>query len=357
MSKRITIKDIAKLAGVSVGTVDRVLYNRGSVSEASRIAIEKAIEKMEYKPNIHVSALALRKTYKLCITIPQFTEGEYWDALESGIKRAIEKYEGVDISVKFFYYNQFDIYDCRKTFDEVSKYDADAVIIGPTFRDETIYLVSQLEYLKIPYVFVDSVVENTSPLAFFVADPYTCGYIMSKLITGLTPYNSELVLFQAERIGDESANTTILRKRGFLAYLKDKKLTNKLHSVMYSALDSSRNDKLIGDYFEKNPNIHGAIVLNSRGHVIADYFEKKNINNIKLVCIDMTEKNIHAIKSGYIDYLICQRPEAQGYLATKSIIEFLVYRLSFKVDNYLPLDILVNETVCLYEEFNNIDYL
>ncbi len=55
MSKRITIKDIAKLAGVSVGTVDRVLYNRGSVSEASRTAIEKAIEKMEYKPNIHVS--------------------------------------------------------------------------------------------------------------------------------------------------------------------------------------------------------------------------------------------------------------------------------------------------------------
>ena len=356
MSKRITIKDIAKLAGVSVGTVDRILYNRGSVSEANKAAIEYAIAKLEYKPNIHVSALALRKTYKLCVSIPQFSKGEYWDALERGINKAIEKYEGVDINIKFFYYNQFDIHSCRKAFDEVSKYNADAVIIGPTYRDETIYLVNQLEHLDIPYIYVDSMVENTSPLAFFVANPYICGYIMSKLITGLTPQSSDLVLFQAERIGDESANTTILRKQGFMAYLKEKNLNNILHRVIYSALDVNKNDELIGDYFEKNPNIKGAIVLNSRGNVIAEYFKKKNINHVKLVCIDMTEKNIQAIKSEYIDYIICQRPEEQGYMATKSIIEYLIYKLPLKVENYLPLDILVKETVCLYEEFNSIDY-
>lgn len=355
MSRRITIKDIANLAGVSVGTVDRVLYNRGSVSEASRIAIEEAIEKMDYKPNIHVSALALRKTYNLCITIPQFSKGEYWDALESGINRAIEKYEGVNINVKFFYYNQFDIYSCRKAFEEVSKYQADAVIIGPTYRDETIYLVSQLEHLDIPYIFVDSMVENTSPLAYFIANPYICGYIMSKIITSIIPADSELALFQAERIGDESANTTILRKQGFMAHLKEKKLNNKLHRVVYSALDMDKNEELIGEYFDKNPNIKGAIVLNSRGHVIADYFKKRDINHIKLVCIDMTEKNIQAIKSDNIDYIICQRPEVQGYLATKSIVEYLIYRVPLKVENYLPLDIIVKETVGLFENFNSFD--
>ena len=42
MAKKIRIKDIAETAGVSPGTVDRVLHNRGDVSEASRRRAEEA---------------------------------------------------------------------------------------------------------------------------------------------------------------------------------------------------------------------------------------------------------------------------------------------------------------------------
>ncbi|MDD4536822.1 MAG: LacI family DNA-binding transcriptional regulator, partial [Petrimonas sp.] len=41
MKKRIRIKDIAAQAGVSSGTVDRILHNRGNVSDKARIAVEK----------------------------------------------------------------------------------------------------------------------------------------------------------------------------------------------------------------------------------------------------------------------------------------------------------------------------
>ena len=42
MAKKIRIKDIADIAGVSAGTVDRVLHNRGHVAEDKRIKIEAA---------------------------------------------------------------------------------------------------------------------------------------------------------------------------------------------------------------------------------------------------------------------------------------------------------------------------
>ena len=42
MAKQVKIKDIAKMAGVSAGTVDRILHNRGKVSKASREAVEKS---------------------------------------------------------------------------------------------------------------------------------------------------------------------------------------------------------------------------------------------------------------------------------------------------------------------------
>ena len=59
--KRITIKDIAQLAGVSKGTVDRVIHNRGEVSEASRQKVLEVAQRIGYKPNIYASLLASQK--------------------------------------------------------------------------------------------------------------------------------------------------------------------------------------------------------------------------------------------------------------------------------------------------------
>ena len=65
---KIRIKDIAELSGVSVGTVDRVLHNRPSVSQKAREKVEKALKEMDYHPNVYASALAYNKSYKFyCI--------------------------------------------------------------------------------------------------------------------------------------------------------------------------------------------------------------------------------------------------------------------------------------------------
>ncbi|HNX12560.1 MAG TPA: LacI family DNA-binding transcriptional regulator, partial [Paludibacteraceae bacterium] len=43
---KVRIKDIAVLAGVSEGTVDRVLHNRGEVSKKSKEAVEKVLKEI-----------------------------------------------------------------------------------------------------------------------------------------------------------------------------------------------------------------------------------------------------------------------------------------------------------------------
>ena len=56
-TEKIRIKDVAELAGVSVGTVDRVLHNRPNVSEDSRKKVEKALKEMDYRPNVYALSL------------------------------------------------------------------------------------------------------------------------------------------------------------------------------------------------------------------------------------------------------------------------------------------------------------
>ena len=61
--ERVRIKDIAKMADVSVGTVDRVIHGRSGVSESSRKRVEEILKQLDYQPNMYASALASNKKY------------------------------------------------------------------------------------------------------------------------------------------------------------------------------------------------------------------------------------------------------------------------------------------------------
>lgn len=350
MSPKIRIKDIAEMAGVSPGTVDRVLHNRGDVSQVSREAVELVLSKVNYLPNIHLSAISLKKKFKIVVAMPKSYKGEYWGAARNGILKAVEEYRNIDITCKFCYYNQFSLDSCRTSFENVIQLNPDAVIIGPTFIDETIVLANKLKDNNIPFVYIDSMVEGTTPLAFFSTNLFSCGYLMAKLITSITPADSEYVLFQAIRVGDESANTTILRKAGFMSYFDERKMSDRVHRVSFSVLEPELNETLISDYFEKNPTIHGVVVLNSRGYVIANYFKKHHIDGVKLLCSDLTEKNEHEIKDGFIDFVLCQRPEMQGFCAMKVLVQHLTFGTIVKMENFMPLDIVTKENLDYYNE-------
>lgn len=352
MQRKIRIKDIAEMAGVSAGTVDRILHNRGNVSESARIAVEGVLKKVNYKPNIHISGLSLKRKYKIVITTPNILSGEYWESIHNGIQHALEEYENIRIKCLVHTYNQYDIYSCRDVYNEIMHIEADAVIIGTTFKEETVRLSKQLDEKGIPYILVDSMVYNTSPLAFFSSDHYICGYLMAKLMTSITPGISDIGILQAVRIGAESANTTIIRKTGFNDYLTEKNISNKVLKIPFSAMEPEKNERLLSDFFRKNKNIGGVVVLNSRGGVLADYFARNGIKNIRLICVDLTDPNIKALKDGYIDFLIGQEPEHQGFLAMKTLIEYLIYRKPVKMQNYVQLDILTKETIDYYNQFN-----
>ena len=103
--KKVTINDVAKAAGVSKGTVDRVLHNRGEVSERSRARIMQVIEQLGYSPNMHASLLASRKNYRIVCIIPEFHNGEFWELTEKGIEYGREYAERYGITVEAVMYD------------------------------------------------------------------------------------------------------------------------------------------------------------------------------------------------------------------------------------------------------------
>jgi LacI family transcriptional regulator len=73
MSTRVTMKDIARSAGVSPATVSRVLNGTSIVSPTKRAAILEWVRKLEYRPNFSAQALAAKRSLLIGILLPDLT--------------------------------------------------------------------------------------------------------------------------------------------------------------------------------------------------------------------------------------------------------------------------------------------
>ena len=113
----IRIVDIAKMAGVSVGTVDRVIHNRGRVSEENRKKVQAILEMVHYQPNLMARSLASKKQYHFVAIIPSFTQGEYWEAISEGIDKVAAEMETYNITITKLFFDQYN----NKTFDDITR--------------------------------------------------------------------------------------------------------------------------------------------------------------------------------------------------------------------------------------------
>jgi DNA-binding LacI/PurR family transcriptional regulator len=85
------IRDIARLAGVSVTTVSRVLNNHPYVSSAKREAVLKSMEKLDYRRNLNAVHLSVGKTNMVGIVMPTINH-PYFAGLLEGIAQEAKKY-------------------------------------------------------------------------------------------------------------------------------------------------------------------------------------------------------------------------------------------------------------------------
>lgn len=82
-----TIKDVAREAGLAVGTVSRVLNNRGYISESTREKVREAIKKLDYQPNEMARSLHKKHTNMIGVIVPRI-EHPYFAKLISFMEEA-----------------------------------------------------------------------------------------------------------------------------------------------------------------------------------------------------------------------------------------------------------------------------
>lgn len=354
LQNKIRIKDIARLAGVSEGTVDRVLHNRGEVSEKSRIAITEVIKELDYSPNLVARSLASKKHLHFVALIPDKSTSKYWDSVVKGFETAATEFEHHNVSLDIVFFNQYNSHSFPDAALNVLIQEPDAVFIAPVFKNETLIFTKQLEELAIPYSFIDSLIEEAAFITYYGQNSAQSGFIGARLLFDNIKDGSKVLIMRSQRKGVQFSNQTNSRYEGFLKYINDvKKCCYELIHVELIDDNETTNKIILKKTFEEHPDLSGMITFNSKAFRLASFLETINRKDVVLVGFDLLEENIHFLKEGFISYLLAQRPEKQAYFSVLDMCNELIFHKETQRLNYMPIDILTKENIDYYVNFRD----
>lgn len=343
--------DIAKLAKVSIGTVDRVIHNRGRVSKETIQKVNEAMASINYKPNLVAQMLSMRKKRIIGILVPEYVDGDYWGEVEKGIAKAEDEMADYGFILQRFHFDRYDINSFNRRIENIKQSsEIKGFVISPQYKQNSVELAAYLHSEEIPFIFIDSNIEGCNPLSYFGIHSLKAGIVLARLTMDLMKKDKDILVVNFQSAESKRATQMDLIDKGFETYLKELKFKGKLHRIYLSPHSKKWENELLS-YLDENPNIRIAAVFNSLSHHLAQAKEKYAISKLQILGFDLTHKNISYLEKGYIKLLISQRPEVQGYQSVKTLCRYLAFPPeSVPQNNFMPVDIIVKENLEFYQE-------
>jgi LacI family transcriptional regulator len=343
------VKEIARRAGVSAATVDRVLHKRKGVSSKTRDRINAIIAELNYQPNLHAQRLASRKVVHIATLIPESSdETSFWKGPLKGIEEAEAEVMQYSVKVHKFFYDQ----DNRKSFAKqakaILKMKPDGILLAPSFMEESVDFVEACDEQGIPYVFMDSDIPGRNNLSYIGPDLYQSGFLAAHLISYLLHENDRVLIVNISKEIDSDHHLR-RKEEGFRAYYKEHGQEDIIVKKDIHRLDHASIEAGIARELQRHQNIRVIFVTNSRVSAVAPYVRQLK-KKVILIGYDFLQENIDYLHDRTIDFLICQKPLQQAYKGVMALYQYIAFSTPQAKINYMPIDIITKENFSSYEK-------
>ncbi|MHC0442538.1 substrate-binding domain-containing protein [Flavobacterium sp. 3-210] len=350
MKKNLTINEIAKIANVSRGTVDRVVNKRGYVAEDKQKKIEKIIKEYNFTPNTHARNLALSKSLKVAVILPEHKAGEYWEPIVKSTETAGKNYLPFGLKISYYFFDQNNI-ESFKNIEKTIFIEKYSAIISTQPQNPSIKaFLRKCNTKKIPFVLLGTNNTKYGALTSLGQDATQGGRLAGKLINYGQESNAKYLIFNI--YNEQNINPNVVsRIEGFKAYFKENKKI-KTDLINLSINDAHLSDK-IKDKLSTLTKNDGIFIPNSRAHIVAKLLTKDN--KVRFLAFDLVKDNIEYLKEGVIDFLINQKPYEQGYRGVELLYRYLAtFQEPQKIIN-IPAEVITIENLTFNEESDFTD--
>ena len=340
-----TIKDVAKLANVSIGTVDRVLHNRGRVSRESIDRVNAAVNMLHYRPSQIAKALvAKKKNIKIGITYP-LVEKEFWSEIAAGVERAETELLPFGVQIVADHYPNYSVDAQIASVDKLLAEGVKGIVLSPSGCTKRLEEISA----SIPVATAIDDIELAGKAFHVGPDDRMIGRLAAKLLGLYISAKGKIAVFkplyttEGMRVRVEGFTEKIRQDYPGIQIADTSAITGVGERDYYiNAYAKAR------EVIRRIPDIKAIYISNGLTEWIAKAVEDTG-NKGKIVVIghEYTSGVEHFLKNGIIGATIYQNPSQQFYLACR-----LMYGL-LAGENQLPAgkNIVTNCSIIMDETF------
>ena len=345
--EHVTIREIAEKAGVSIGTVDRVLHNRGRFSEGTAARVRKVIAEVGFRPNPIASQLSRSAVLRVSVLLPHpHQDSSYWEIPLSGMRRAERELSRYNATVTVHHYDRYLPGDFERASEELLQAEYDACIVTPLSPEPAMRFVEHLPQ-EIPVVLVDTELPSPTRAAFIGQDSRQSGRLAAKLMRMLTGGGQALV------VGPVAENPHLDdRIAGFTeAYGETARI---LRVSIELDLERSRLFERLDE--EISEDVTGVFVVDASVHFAAEYVAQRfgSARRPGLIGFDLVPENRKMLAEGKVDFILTQRPVEQGYRAVMRLFRAVVLSEPIPRREFTPIDIVTQENDEYFVEWENV---
>ncbi len=315
----VTVKQIAELAGVSRGTVDRALNGRGNVRPEVEKKILSIAKELGYTPNRAGKALAYQRKNLSFGIIANADGNEFFDEVLRGAQTAVDEYADFGIALKIEGGRRYDVEQQLRQLTEMQQAGVSGIAISPINVPEIEQKINQLISSGIQVLTVNSDIENTKRIAYVGCNYYRSGITAGGMLRLIRPsgVRAGIVTGSVRMLGHNR------RMKGFSDVLKtmeDSFVSDICESLDEREVAYQATKNMLSSYPEINTLYFAA--AGSVGGIQAAVDLGRN--DLTVIASDDTDEIRSMMEKGLIQATICQEPYRQGYRSMQILFDAVV---------------------------------
>lgn len=317
-----TIKEIAYLAGVSRGTVDRVLNSRGSVNAETAQKVREIADAVNYTPNRLGKRLAIKKKQLKfgCVLFGSTDSNPYFEDVVSAIKRKSLELEDYGVKVELRCASLHEPEKFVQIIDELVLSGVHGLVLTPVDNPEVVGRIGELREKGIPVVTIDSDLPEGGRLAYVGSNSFSSGRTAANLMALFTAGKAKVGVV----MGSSYVKNHVDRVAGFNDYIVENKLDIRVVGVVTNHDEDIESYTKTKELLEKNPEID-ALFLAAAGVKGACRAVKDTgrAGELVIISFDTVPYTKQMLAEGIISATIGQQPEVQGRRALDILLDYL----------------------------------
>ncbi len=316
--KRIGVEDIARLANVSIGTVDRALHGRKEIGEATRKRILKIAREHGYRPNMAARALSVGKpSIRIGVCLPREVH-YFFDQVREGFMNEARRYQELGVEVLYCPFERLGVGEGEK-MERLLRDRPHVLAVCPGHPQALAPLISQAEEQNIRVICVNSDAPGTARSGVVCVDPIVTGRLAGELMSKLLLPNSGVAVVTGLSATEDHRK----KVQAFSEMFVGLSPAGRLAEVVEGHDDEDETFQKVYDLLTRHPTLKGLYVSTANCLPVCHAVGACGLHGkIKVIATDLFKEMVPYFRKGTVVASIHQRPYVQGQIAVRLAVDY-----------------------------------